>query len=166
MATLTNLLQSAIITDFKNDSTLKQYPIRARDYGATKAGEDMYPNSQDQSLIITTVSVSNMGEHKPFTSIYKLIADVQIIYNGAADNFDTSATLLDNMADAVSSRMQPSNNLGVIGREQFFIAASNGVLQVYGIMADQPQRHEVSGFQRIRIISRTFIAAHVAGPAL
>lgn len=166
MATLTNLLQNAIITDFQNDKTLKQFPIRARDYGATKAGEDIYANSQEQSLIITTVAVGNQGELRPFTSIYRLIADIQVVYNGAADNFETSATLLDNMADAASDRMQPSNNLGVPGREQFFIAASNGVIQVYGIMADQPTRHEVSGFQRIRIISRTFIAAHVAGPAL
>lgn len=166
MATLTNLLQNAIITDFKNDNTLKQYPIRARDYGATKAGEDMYPDSQEQALVITTVGVRNQGEFKPFSSIYRLIADVQVIYNGAADSFDASATLLDNVSDAVSDRMQPSNNLGVSGREQFFIAASNGVLQVYGIMSDQPTRHETSGFQRIRVISRTFIAAHIAGPVL
>lgn len=155
------MLMNAIIKDFSLDSNLNQYPIRARDYGGRKAGEDIYPNSQNQQLLVTTVMVRSQGEIKPFTPIYRFIVEVQIIYNGSADNFN--GQLVDTMADAAGDRMQGSNNINGFGREQNFSAASGGTILVYAIMADQPARYESSGFQRIRTVSRTFIATQVAG---
>lgn len=149
-------VEDAIISDFRQDSTLSQQTIRKHDYGAAIAGDQNPLDPEVPSVIVVTAT--DRGEFKMGSGIKNVGVEVQIRVNGEADNFN--GTLLDDLTDKVRFRLMPSPTAyGAIGRENIF--SQNGI-KVFGItQGDITQRVE-SGLERIRLVPATFIASQVS----
>lgn len=156
--TLETLVENAIIADFRGDALLNNYPIRNHDYGGTKTGDDL-PTEQEAYQTIT-VTARDRGDHQVYgCGIRNVGIEVEIRVNGEADNFN--GTLLDSLAEKVRDRLQPSVPLGFItqGRE---ISFSNSFVKVFAIEQNDLTPRVDSGFERIRTVTATFIAAQLA----
>ena len=149
------LLEDTLITDFKRDPVLQLQTIRKHDYGGAVAGDDQLTEPESTSVIVVTAT--DRGEFKMGSGIRNLNLEVQIRVNGDADSFN--GTLLDDLTDRVRSRLMPSPTAAVPFREAFL---SNGSLKIYGITNQELTQRTQEGFERIRTVPATFIAAQIA----
>ncbi len=153
---LVDLLEDAIISDFRKDADLTLYPLHRHDHGGAKSGDNI--QGQEEARATLTVTAKDQGDLKPGSGIRKVGVEVEVRFNGAADNFDF--TLLGKIADKVSGRLQPSTTIaGATSREGAF---TNDSVKVFGILSSEASPRENSQLERIRVIARTFIAAQLA----
>ncbi len=151
-----DLLELAIIEDFKLDTDLSLYPLHRHDHGGSKTDDDIA--GQEEAKAVLTVTAKDQGDFKAGTGIKKLLVEVECRFNGAADGF--ALTLLRDIAEKVGDRMQPSTTLdGAAGREDAF---TTDLIRTYGILASEAIPRENSQLERTRVIARTFIAAQLA----
>lgn len=154
--TIESAVEDAIIADFQRDPLLSQQTIRKHDYGEATAGDQNPLDLEVPSVIVVTGT--DRGEFKMGSGIRSIGVEVQIRVNGQADGF--TGTLLDQLTEAVRSRLMPSPTISgaISGRENIF--SQNG-LKILGIaQSDITQRTE-SGLERIRTVPATFIASQV-----
>ncbi len=138
---LTDLLEQTIIEDFKMDALL---------------------SVTEESKATISVSATDGGDFKTGSGIRKVLVQVEVRFNGAAD--DNAFTLLRDISEKVSDRLQPSANVAfaggkaISGRES---AYSNDSVKTFGILSGEPTQRTDAGLERIRVIARTFIAAQL-----
>src|SRR3954470_6912113 len=104
---LENLTEEAVIADFKLDADLTIYQIHAHDYGGNKADDDS--QGSEEARAVLTVTAKDNGEFKLGSGIHKVSVEVEVRFNGAADNFTFS--LLNKISEKVSDRLQPSSHI-------------------------------------------------------
>jgi hypothetical protein len=151
------LLEDSIIADLQRDPDLQHQTIRKHDYGGAIAGDDQLTEPESESVIVVTAT--DRGEFKMGSGIRNLNVEVQIRVNGDADNFN--GTLLDSLTEKVRLRLMPSPFAsGVTPFREAFL--SNGSLKIYGITNQDATQRTESGFERIRTVPATFIAAQIS----
>ncbi len=149
------LLEDTLIADFRLDATLAGQLIRNHDYDRTLAGDDTLLEQEALSVIVVTAN--DRGEFKIGSGIKQLGVEVLIRVNAEADGF--TGELLDDLCNRVRTRMQPSPTVQAPGREAHF---STPALKIFGTtQTDNTDRTE-SGFERMRTVRATIIAAQLA----
>ncbi len=158
---LTDLLEQTIIADFKLDASLASYPLHRHDYGGAKSDDDQTGTEEAKATI--SVTARDNGEFKTGSGIRKVGVEVEVRFNGAED--DNAFTLLRDISEKVSDRLQPSSNVAFAGGKQISgreSAYSNDSVKTFGILAvDATQRIDAK-MERVRVIARTFIASQLA----
>ncbi len=155
MSSIEKLLEDALIADFKLDGTLAGQLIRNHDYDRTLAGDDTLLEQEALSVIVVTAN--DQGEFKIGSGIKKLQVDVLIRANGEADGF--TGELLDDLCNRVRTRMQPSPTVQAQGIEAHLSTPS---IQIFGITQTENTDRSQSGFERMRTVRATIIAAQLA----
>jgi hypothetical protein len=149
------LLEDTLINDFKLDAVLAQQTIRNHDYPLTLAGDETL--LQQEVLAVIVVTANDRGEFKIGSGIHGLGVEVKIQVNAEADGF--TGTLLDDLCDRIRLRMQPSPTVSAPGREAHFSTPS---LKIFGITQQENTDRTESGFERMRTVRATIIAAQLA----
>ncbi len=149
------LIEDTLITDFRRDSVLAEQLIRNHDYDGVLAGDNTLLENEALSVIVVTAN--DQGEFKMGSGIRQLGVDVKIKANGEADGF--TGELLDDLCNRVRFRLQPSPTVPASSRESFL---SNGSLQIYGIVQTENTDRSEAGFERMRTVRATIIAAQLS----
>ncbi len=151
-----DLLEDAVIADFQKDADLLLYPIHRHDYAGSKSGDDIA--GQEESKATITVTARDNGEQGFGVGARRIVVEVEIRANLAADN--GAFTLLSNLADKAATRLQPSTSIqGVTGRENNF---STDKVRVLGIEATPGFARTNQQLERIRTIQRQFVVVRIA----
>lgn len=149
------LLEDVLISDFRQDAVLAGQLIRNHDYDRALAGDDTLLEQEALSVIV--VSANDQGEFKIGSGIKQLGVDVKIRVNAEADGF--TGDLLDDLCDRVRTRMQPSPTVAAPGIEPHLSTPS---LRIFGIVQRDNTDRSESGFERMRTVRATIIAAQLA----
>lgn len=155
MSSIERLVEDTLITDFRLDDTLAQQLIRNHDYDGAVAGDDTL--LQNEALSVIVVTANDQGEFKMGSGIKQMGVEVLIRANGEADGF--TGELLDDLCNRVRTRMQPSPTVQSAGREAHF---STPALHIFGITQRENTDRSQSGFERMRTVRATIIAAQLA----
>ncbi|HEX3817538.1 MAG TPA: hypothetical protein VHW03_04550 [Chthoniobacterales bacterium] len=158
--TIEDLGENAVIADFDLEPVLAAVTLRNHDYAGMKAGGDAPvsgdDDSQEQTAVIT-ITAKDAGNFGPPGSGIRLLsieAEIETSELAAAPD------LLDNLAEKVDDRLQPSTTIwGVIGREAAF---SNAAFRVLGILNRDGVERDDFDLNRRRTIRRTFVCAQLA----